>query len=173
MSKKPNLFYSTVKHTGTLYFLPAFEIAFNVHHLHCYDTRAIDLAQSAEQFYTTHRDPYRVAASWVNREQFDPNNWIAQWTIYARLLELWPTVFSVGGGRHQHGYWFGETKRNSYGDKHGMHQALDRGDLDYYHQRVPKELIDFAIAKSSLLTDPPSPHHQLHLTAKSNAVPQD
>ena len=98
----------------------------------------------AHKVCTTCRDPYRVAASWANRnklyrESHGKLHWEIQWDAHRELLDYNPTVYKVED--------FTGTKVGSAGDTLGLHKALDEEDMETYHKIVPKSFIEYATRK--------------------------
>lgn len=138
------LFYSTLIHSGTTYFKSGLERKYPVRHRH-FDQLTMKIAEGYDFFATTYRDPYRIGASWANTDKsYQRHEWAIQWENYAKFLALNPLIFDVHAGRLQHGMVFGEKPLNQHKDKYDLHKALDEGDLDYYHSKVPIHMIEFA-----------------------------
>lgn len=96
--------------------------------------KAVEMAQSGRyEVHTTYRDPYRVAASWLNRDRLkDADYWFRQWGAYSQIVPMATVHKPV-------------SRENTFSDVLGLHEALDRGDMDYYFKHVPKEWIDFVL----------------------------
>jgi len=88
------------------------------------------------EIVTTFRDPYRIAASWFNRDRVKtyPREWHTQWDHWSRIAPL-ARVVRVE---------MIPKKLNTHEDTYQLHAALDRGDLDYFYERVPIAYIDYA-----------------------------
>ena len=98
---------------------------------------------------TPYRDPMRVAATWHNRDIWDDNVWMYQWACYHQIIKC-AEVFDV------------ETldyKLNSVEDRLGLHQALDDGDLDYFHSVIPEKYIDYAKGEEVIVKPKPIARH--------------
>lgn len=144
-------FLSTVRHTGTTYFQKGFEAnlpkgTFNLKHV---SDEVIDSFEPDWEIYTTYRDPYRVAASWANRNMFyNPEGsqvWMESWTAYKRLLTLNPKVLDFTKGKVFDGIDFGDKPLNSFGDAYQLHKSIDEGDFNRLYQFIDKANIDYAI----------------------------
>lgn len=154
-ASKPRILMSTVWHTGTTYFrIPLLEQYGQLEARHCCP-EVLPIVHEYDWIVTTYRDPKRVAASWCNRGR-DLNKaawvkrWRVQWDSYWQLRELEDTVerftvFKSSDGRVQHGHVFGPVPLNSHGDTHNLHEALNRGDLDYFYSKVPEACVRYAL----------------------------
>lgn len=107
---------------------------------HC-NTDALKHAEKADQILMTFRNPYRVAASWVNRGRLPKlphqrnRTWCEQWRIWAELVPRAHEVRSVDDLKH---------RLNTHVDEHGLHAMIAAGDYGLFHAYVPRELIKFA-----------------------------
>jgi len=106
---------------------------------HTHSSGLFERARECDLVYVTYRDPYSTAASWANRGR-PWNRWKPQWEAYEKVLTLNPLVLDFTKGRIQHGIEFGSVPLNEHHDKHGLHAALDRGDMAYFWEHVPREL---------------------------------
>lgn len=134
---------ATVMHSGTGYFKHGLiDAGENVYEFHTLSPRSVDWCQEAleqgKKLWVTYRDPKRVAASWANRER-DFQWWDQVWENYWKIRELDPMVLELGE-QVQYGIDFGVNPINSFPDKHGLHAALDRGDMDIFYNHVPRGL---------------------------------
>lgn len=90
-----------------------------------------------DEIATTYRDPYRVAASWANRDRFRINDaqiertWYRQWECWDKVKSM-AKVYPVSELGH---------RLNTHEDKYGVHKALDEGDMDHFYKHVPTELL--------------------------------
>jgi hypothetical protein len=115
---------------------------------HCEKLMEPKLGEIIDEFniITTYRDPYLVAASWVNRRPLDSirsRHWIANWKRWAILAPHAVKVFRIKDLTvHKNQYRWGDTS--------GAYAAYEAGDFDRYFQIVPKHLILFAVAAASL-----------------------
>lgn len=144
-------FLTTVRHTGTTYFQKGFEAnlkkgTFNLKHV---SEELLKEIQPDWELYTTYRNPYRVAASWANRNMFyNPEGlifWKDSWEAYRKLLYLNPTVLDVTKGQVFEGIDFGSKPLNKFGDAYQLHKSLDKGETERLYQFIPKALIIHAI----------------------------
>lgn len=137
---------TTVQHTGTHYVLSGINNKFSVSQWHCKPgvTRHFD---SFDWIATTHRDPYRVAASWANRDELKGlnNDWFEQWRGWKEVMNYGYGVKLFTLKPQEHCFTFPEDKVESHPDVLGVHDMLDNEDYDAFHKIVPKELTDFAI----------------------------
>lgn len=145
----------TVMHSGTTYF----HVKLKEEHrkltkaLHC-TWSLVNRLDDYEWVATTWRDPWRVAASWANRGHLSPRwdlEWCTQWSAY-RALREWGEknpdkfkLFDFKKGPLQHGYDFGEEPKNVGGDHFLLHDALDRHDLEFFFNVVPRTYIEHAL----------------------------
>ena len=151
---------TTVRHTGTHSIKEQFP---DYYHWHC-NPEALNLIKSTlgnSNVITTYRDPLRVAASWYNRAQLpvgtkdyqSPHNagcvfsWKEAWFHYGEILKLIPkeNIFPMESLKH---------KLYTHPDKQGMHELLDKGDMDSFYQIADKSLIDYAYKQCSELKSP-------------------
>lgn len=150
------LLLTTVMHTGTTYFYEVLQREPDSAYAHC-TWAVVKSLNNYEWIATTWRDPYAVAASWVNRGQVDGKwhlEWFRQWTCYRRIRE-WglanPSkfrLFDIAKGRFQHGHDFGDEPKNQYGDRFLLHDALKKGDLEYFFTRVPRAYLEHALCET-------------------------
>jgi hypothetical protein len=95
---------------------------------------AVKLNRAGHEVITTYRDPLRTAASWYNRHgKWISDTWRKQWIDWHLLSP--ERVFKLDELN---------LHLNQYQDEHGLHQALDENRMDYYHDLIPKEDIEFA-----------------------------
>lgn len=138
---------TTVWHTGTQYVMQHHERDAVLAHCGEPFEELFDNLEGTADFVTTYRDPLRVGASWANRyrrlqvsqEDFEKEyeiHWLRQWGCYARVLMFRPKIYRVAD--------FTEKPVKSKADRLALHRALDRGDLERYHEYIPKHWIDFA-----------------------------
>ena len=136
---------ATVPHSGTCslraYFDAKYKEGFTKHQEHC-NEKMLELAKSGEyEVYTTWRSPYRVAASFGNREKIYPTwpngganikDWIEWWKYWSLMQPYVTKVFDMDDLTGQ---------VNSMTDKHGLHKAIDEEDWDKYYSMVPQDWI--------------------------------
>jgi hypothetical protein len=142
-------FLTTVRHTGTTYFEKGLRAEygkdFDLQHISEEVFNNLDLN---DIIYTTYRNPYRVAASWVNRNMFSTMSnfelWRDQWGAYKKLLTINPIVLDVRK-QIQEGIDFGDKKINSMNDASLLHRDLDENNYKSIYQYIPKDNIDYAI----------------------------
>ena len=139
-------FLTTVRHTGTTYFEKGLRAEygkeFDLEHISEEVFNNLDLK---DIIYTTYRDPYRVAVSWVNRNMVNvPKLWLDSWGAYKKLLTINPIVLDVTK-QVQEGIDFGSKKVNSMNDAYLLHRDLDENNYKSIYQYIPKEHIDYAI----------------------------
>lgn len=129
------MYLCTVPSTGTRYFrrqLPCEGLA------HCTES-SINCAKQFKEVATTYRDPFRVAASWVNYG-YNFKYWNDLWYWWGELIKLpHVKIFDVRLTQ-QHGHEFDGMPRGVHVDTFKVHDALDRGDFDYFYKYVPENL---------------------------------
>lgn len=108
----------------------------NVEQRHCAPGMDLDYPE----IVTTYRDPYLVGASWANRYSWREveRDWRRQWQAYRDVLKV-ARVARVDE--------FTGPPIKFAPDK-GAHKAYSLGDMDRYHELVPKELIELALEMS-------------------------
>jgi hypothetical protein len=94
-----------------------------------------------EEIATTYRDPYRIAASWANRDRFRitdaqiERTWFRQWDCWDKVRGM-STIYPVGE----------LTERlNTFEDKYKLHQALNNNDMEHFYKHVPAELLEIPL----------------------------
>jgi hypothetical protein len=146
----------TVWHTGSKYFAAGLRNHYDRVTLEHLTAGGVSKINMNADIYTTYRDPYRVAASWINRGHFEKESillnhmkWVDQWNRYEHLLNVFdPIVLHLEKGRHQAGLDFGGGIINSQEDIKGIHRALDQGKVEKVYDYLPKVYLDHAIMKS-------------------------
>jgi len=142
-------YFATVYHTGTKYFKRTLEKKYRISYSH-YNKSVLNQLPNYDIIYTTYRDPYRVAASWGNRNRFQKKSpqfdrWEEQWTCYREALKFNPIILDFTKGSIQNNIDFGLEPVNQHGDDKKLHEAIDVGNLDYLYEFIPKELVDYAV----------------------------
>lgn len=146
---------STVWHTGSEYVRKELRAeGHNVTFQHCeaHLHQLLKRKKDFDRIITTFRDPMQVGASWANRyDLFSDHKVIACW------YELWTTWAWLVKEHHaevRRASLFSGPKVNSSEDVHQLYSALRDGDMDYYHEFVPHDMIDWAwkeVAASGVL----------------------
>ena len=140
MSK--TIMIATVPHSGTCslraHLDAKYKEGFTKHQEHC-SKKMLELAKSGDyEVYTTWRSPYRVAASFGNRQKIEVthiNAWIDWWKYWSLMQPYVTKVFDMDDLTEQ---------TNSMTDKHGLHKAIDEKDWDKYYSMVPQNWIEEA-----------------------------
>jgi hypothetical protein len=141
---RDSLYFVTIPHTGTRYFLDVLKSAFDLMFDHCESF----VFAPGRSIATTYRDPYLVAASWANRDELqgkrNKEKWYMAWGVYKYLLTLDPMIFRIGEAKIQHGIVFGDVVVHSAPDKYNLHKSLNENNLEHYHKYVPNQYIEYA-----------------------------
>lgn len=151
--KAAKVYFTTVWHTGTQYFLDGLMNYFDrVSYSHLNDEVLPQLVDY-DLVFTTYRDPLRVAASWCNRNQLNKRclghkRWIEQWSNYGKLLETSPYILDIENGVKQFGIEFPRKAKNSFKDTYSIHRELNKGNKEYLYRKIPKSLLAFAFQNS-------------------------
>ena len=102
--------------------------------MHCCPD-AVKLGRQGHRIITTYRDPYATAASWYNRHsKWITGTWRKQWIDWHLLKP--ERIYQLDEL---------EEHENKFGDAVLLHDAYSKGDMDYFHQFIPEEDINFAI----------------------------
>lgn len=141
---------TTVWHTGSNYLRKKLEgEGHEVEFMHC-EPRVFSPKHLArfDEYHTTYRDPFKVAASWGNRYDLMHDteiqaHWYSLWTTYHLVLrDLEPHIHHVSD--------FDGPKINEYLDERLLHDALEREDWELYGRYIPMEMVAYAIQWSAL-----------------------
>lgn len=120
---------ATVAHSGTHSledFLGDVEL-----HDHC-SPKLLDYIKTRHcPIAMTYRNPFRVAASWANRGQFERMDFIEQWTYWLKIKPM-ATVYRVEDL---------PVKLHTHADTLGVHKALDNKDWNTFYKHVPKDIM--------------------------------
>ena len=143
-----DLFVSTIWHTGShsvVEMLKEEDPGRRVVLHHCNKTAEAIARGGEHEVITTFRDPYRIAASWINRDRLKtyPREWHTQWDHWSRIAPL-AKIYRTDSLT---------KKLNTHKDTYQLHAALDRGDLETFHQRVPIAYIDYAKRIVNIVND--------------------
>ena len=137
------IFLATVWHSGTHSLKSAIQATGrdDIYHHHCGWDSVLKCQEPVfEWIATTLRDPYEVGASWGNRGELD-DGWFEQWDAWGEIAQMdKTTIYPVPG--EFNGQELGRL--NGYADEMGLHAALKKGDMNYYHELVPVRFIEHA-----------------------------
>lgn len=126
----------TLRGTGTNYVMTQRDVI----QIHCCDPSLDEDEVQASPWITTYRDPYLVAATWVNRcEQAEIDaTWYAGWDYYANVVL--PRAVEILRVED-----FTGPVVKGWGDTTAKDAYL-RGDMETYHSMVPEEMVNHALS---------------------------